>query len=514
MWLCYLLVNNFGWAIILFTLIIKAAMFPLALKQQKNMAKSQLFMPKVKEIQTKYRNNRDKMQEEMTKLQKEGYNPMGGCGTMLITFLILFGVIDVVYKPMTHMEHLDWGNSGAVDKIVTTAKQADYALTLLSNEDDLKVYLEYIEDKDEEVLAVLTQEDIDALPEEERKDAKVREKVEIPKDSDFSIAEAKAAIEYTKESVMEKYGLSEAQWKEISTISDDTVKLIVDTKNCRLSDQVKSELNILRNSQYVSMRKELSALRVYYNHNEAFEGHGIPEETMNKLDNLSKNMQFMGLDLGDTPGFSFPLLMIPILSLVMSLAQMFISQIIQKKTNPEMAAQQQGCAKFVLYLMPLFSFYIAFNVPAGVGFYWALNYVFGILQTLIIYKFWPNEKLQAQAKAELDKKNVTLTATATVVDVDEEGNEVKVSKKMSDMTAKEIKEYQRRKLEEARKADAEKYGDETIPDLPPLEEEEDKDEEAEEESEEKANSEETKKDDASDNNNGGKETKPKNKKIK
>ena len=90
MWACYALVQNFGWAIIIFTLIVKAAMFPLNLKQQKNMAISALFTPKVREIQTKYRNNQEKMQEELTKLQKEGYNPTGGCGTMLITFLILF----------------------------------------------------------------------------------------------------------------------------------------------------------------------------------------------------------------------------------------------------------------------------------------------------------------------------------------------------------------------------------------------------------------------------------------
>ena len=71
MWLCYLLVNNFGFAIIIFTLIVKAATFPLNLKQQKNQAKTQLFAPKVKEIQTKYRNNQMKMQEELAKLQQQ-----------------------------------------------------------------------------------------------------------------------------------------------------------------------------------------------------------------------------------------------------------------------------------------------------------------------------------------------------------------------------------------------------------------------------------------------------------
>ena len=80
-------------------------MLPLAIKQQKNTAKSAIFAPKVREIQQKYKNNQQKQQEEMTKLQQQGYNPMGGCGTMLLTFLILFGVLDVVYKPMTHILH-------------------------------------------------------------------------------------------------------------------------------------------------------------------------------------------------------------------------------------------------------------------------------------------------------------------------------------------------------------------------------------------------------------------------
>lgn len=464
MWVCYLLVNNFGWAIIIFTVLIKAAMFPLTLKQQKNMAKSQLFTPKVKEIQQKYRNNQEKMQEEMGKLQKEGYNPMGGCGTMLITFLILFGVIDVVYKPMTHMEHLNWGDSTAVSTIVARAKQTDYALTLLSNEDDLKVYLDYLNDPN--TIYVRTQRDIDALTDEAKATADIQEQVTIPEEREFDINKEKAAIHFTKQEVMSAYNLTEEQWNRLSSLTDDTVTTLADGKS-RLSSQVKNALTMAKNANFVSLRQELAALRVYTEHKEAFTDIAITQESMDKLDNLSNNMQFAGLDLGATPGFELPLILIPILSLIMSLAQMIISQIIQKKTNPDMP-EQPGCAKFTLYLMPLFSLYIAFQVPAGVGFYWAMSYLFGILQSLIIYKFWPTEKLKEQARLELEKKSVNITATATVVDVDDKGNEIKVSKKMSDMSAKEIKEYQRRKIEEARKADAEKYGDEEIPDLPPI----------------------------------------------
>lgn len=482
MWLCYILVNNFGWAIVIFSIIVKAAMFPLTLKQQKNMAKAQLFTPRVKEIQQKYRNNQQKMQEEMAKLQKEGYNPMGGCGSMLLTFVILFGVIDVVYKPMTHMEHLNWGDSSAVETIVDCAKKTDYALTLLSNEGDLKVYLEYIENPAS--LKLVTQENIDGLSEAAQATATLQPKVDIPDSENFNITEAKNAITFTKEDVMAAYNLNEEQWNKLSGLSDEVVTELTGGES-RLSDQIKSELNASRQAKFVSLRRELAALRVYTDHKEAFKDIAVSQDTLDKLDNLSNNMQFAGLDLGMTPGFEMPLLLIPILSLVMSLAQMIISQIIQKKTNPDMA-QQQGCAKFMLYIMPLFSLYIAFQVPAGVGFYWTLSYVFGIAQSLIIYKFWPNEKLQEQAKIELDSKNVSINATATVVDIDEQGNEVKVSKKMSDMSAKEIKEYQRKKLEEARRADAEKYGDEDIPELPPLDEDGERNEQAEEEEEDKS----------------------------
>lgn len=469
MWACYLLVNNFGWAIVIFTVIVKAASFPLFLKQQKNMAKSQLFTPKVREIQQKYRNNQQKQQEEMAKLQKEGYNPMGGCGTMLLTFLILFGVIDVVYKPMTHMEHLDWGDSGAVSKVVARAKQTDYALTLLANPDDLQVYLEFTENP--QSLTIRTQENIDALAEEAKATATVQEQVVIPEEANFDLTAAKAAIEYNKASVMSVYNITEEQWNLLTNLSDDTVTTLADGTS-RLSREVKNALNISKNGTFLSLRQELAALRVYSQHKEAFSDLAVTQDTMDKLDRLSNNMQFAGLDLGETPGWEFPLLIIPILSLIMSLAQTVITQIIQKKTNPELA-QQQGCAKYMLFVMPLFSLYIAFQVPAGVGFYWAVSYVFGIIQSLVIYKFWPNDKLKEQARIELEKKNTAIQATATVVDIDEEGNEVKVSKKMSEMSAKELKEYQRRKLEEARKADAEKYGDEDIPELPPLEEDKD-----------------------------------------
>ena len=104
MYVCYLIVKNYGLALILFTLITKALQLPLAIKQQKSMMKTAIFKPQMDTLQRKYKNNREKLNEEMMKLyEKEHYNPMSGCLPTLISFPILFGMIDVIYKPITHI---------------------------------------------------------------------------------------------------------------------------------------------------------------------------------------------------------------------------------------------------------------------------------------------------------------------------------------------------------------------------------------------------------------------------
>ncbi len=104
MWLCYKVLPIYGIALILFTVITRAILVPFSIKQQKSMVKMQIFRPRMEEIQKKYANNKEKMNEELMKLyQEEGYNPMSGCLPMLIQFPILFGLIDVIYKPMTHI---------------------------------------------------------------------------------------------------------------------------------------------------------------------------------------------------------------------------------------------------------------------------------------------------------------------------------------------------------------------------------------------------------------------------
>ena len=102
----YNLIPNYGWDIIIFTLLINIVKIPLQLSQQKSMAKMSAFQPMMMEIQTKYKDKPEKQQEELMKLQEQGYKPTAGCMPMLVNFLVMFGVIEVVYRPLQRIFHI------------------------------------------------------------------------------------------------------------------------------------------------------------------------------------------------------------------------------------------------------------------------------------------------------------------------------------------------------------------------------------------------------------------------
>lgn len=106
-WGLYQVFKNYGISIIIFTIILRFALVPLGIKQQISSAKMSAFQPLLQEINKKYAKNPQKKNEEIQKLYaEEGYSPMAGCLPMLLQFVVLFGIIDVVYRPLTHMLHL------------------------------------------------------------------------------------------------------------------------------------------------------------------------------------------------------------------------------------------------------------------------------------------------------------------------------------------------------------------------------------------------------------------------
>ena len=130
----YKLLPSYGWDIIIFTLLINIVKIPLQLSQQKSMAKMSAFQPMLQEIQTKYKNKPEKQQEEMLKLQQDyGYKPTAGCVPMLLNFLVIFGVIGVVYNPLERIFHISAAALAAAGEALTAAGVSFTAITRDTN---------------------------------------------------------------------------------------------------------------------------------------------------------------------------------------------------------------------------------------------------------------------------------------------------------------------------------------------------------------------------------------------
>jgi membrane protein insertase, yidC/oxa1 family len=100
----YNLVGNYGISLIILTVLVKLILYPLYFKQIKSTASMSSIQPKIKAIQEKYKNDKEKMNEEMAKITKdENFNPMGGCLPMLIQLPIIWGLFTLLRNPIKYI---------------------------------------------------------------------------------------------------------------------------------------------------------------------------------------------------------------------------------------------------------------------------------------------------------------------------------------------------------------------------------------------------------------------------
>ena len=104
----YELVQNYGLAIIIFSVLLKLMLLPLSIKQQRTMKKTAKIQAKVKEIQEKYKNDQMRMNQEMMDLyRKENMSPFSGCLSSIIQILLLLAIFGLVRNPLTYMKKVD-----------------------------------------------------------------------------------------------------------------------------------------------------------------------------------------------------------------------------------------------------------------------------------------------------------------------------------------------------------------------------------------------------------------------
>jgi YidC/Oxa1 family membrane protein insertase len=113
-WFNYSFIHNFGWSIVVVTIVINSILFPLRLSNMKSMRKMQALKPQIDVINAKYKNislrdpkKADQNQEVMALYKKYGVNPMGGCVPMLIQ-LPFFIAFYKVFNVSVEMRGANW----------------------------------------------------------------------------------------------------------------------------------------------------------------------------------------------------------------------------------------------------------------------------------------------------------------------------------------------------------------------------------------------------------------------
>ena len=351
----YKFCGNYAVSIIIFTIVTKLLLFPVNYKTQKNAARMQLLSGKLEKLKKSYGSNQQRLQEEQQKLyQQEGINPMASCLPTFIQMFLLFGVIDVVYKPITHILH--------ISKSVT-----------------------------------------------------------------------KAAVQIASDMVGGK-GIS--------------------MKN---------------------LRCELLTMEQLEKSPEKFSN--VAEDFAARVHEFSSNFTLFGANLGKTPKFhpetwnkeAVILFAIPFLAGLAQLLFSVYSQIHQKKTNPTM--QGGGCMMAMMLLMPIWSIWLAFKVPAGVGFYWIWSSVFSFMITFGLNQYFSKERIKEINEKEKEKARIyaekhpgkktfmqRMMEQQAALEEQQNGSK-RVNDNGEKISRSEQNKQNRDRINEARKRMAEKYGD-------------------------------------------------------
>lgn len=125
--------HNYGIDIILLTIIIKIIFYPLSVKSYKSMKNMQKLQPKLAQLKEKYKNDKERLNQEMMGIyKKEGINPLGGCLPMIIQIPVFFALYKVLMAAIEfrHAPFILWINDLSAPENLFTLQVAGYALPL------------------------------------------------------------------------------------------------------------------------------------------------------------------------------------------------------------------------------------------------------------------------------------------------------------------------------------------------------------------------------------------------
>lgn len=129
---CWELLNNYGLAIILFTLCTKIILLPLSVWVHKNSIKMVTIQPELNRIKAKFYGDRDRIAEEETKLYKRvGYSPFASSIPLLVQIILLMAVVYIIKQPLSHILRLDAGTIAELARLAGVGDVMEDQLTIV-----------------------------------------------------------------------------------------------------------------------------------------------------------------------------------------------------------------------------------------------------------------------------------------------------------------------------------------------------------------------------------------------
>ncbi len=329
--------GNYILALLAFTLVMKIVLFPLAIKQQKNSVRQARLRPKEEAIRAKYAGRTDKptqqkMQQEIMEMyQKEKFSPFSGCMPLLLQLPLLLILYSIVRLPLQYT--------------------ARYEPSEIENLEKAYVLHEYYE------------------------------KQNGGSDEGYTLAAGEnGAFVLT--------GFADGSTHTVTVTAANSVYTITD--NAVEENEGKSQARLEQSKLVTPLRERAEEYAAWYDIVSGTAGSG---EALSLATRPPQFSLFGGaIDLGDQPSFS-PitwLISIPVLVFVTSLGGQFITK---KFTYQPGAQENQSSMRLMTFIMPLFSVYISFLVPAALAVYWILQNLVSPLQQILVAKLYPVPKL-------------------------------------------------------------------------------------------------------------------------
>ena len=331
----YNFVQNYGWAIIIFSVLLRLILLPLTIKQQKTMKKTAKIQEKLKTLQVKYKNDPEKLNRETMDLYKrEKISPFSGCLSSILQLVLFLSVFYLVSRPLTYMKNLD--------KVMYTGEQTVVQNTI-----------------NDENVAEMVNEVLEGSSVESESEVKEGNSVEIENESTEENSENKeenvSIIEHYENQIKRENNGQRSNYVEIEIINkyrdkDERVNINMNFLGLDLS---KIPMNNLKDST-VFIIPLLYIITTFINMKIST---ALTQSNNKKKKDIEKKVSKDG-----------------------------------EETTEEQLESMQQMTNSMNYMMPIMSVAIAIIAPLGLSLYWFISNSLQLIERIVISKVFKDKE--------------------------------------------------------------------------------------------------------------------------